>query len=755
MAKLNNEFSNNSNIINLIDASISLAIDFGQTTITTEHALVALLKDEQISSFLHKSGVLTEPLHDELHDYIEKLTPLLNTQLPTDKPGMLTAIITPALRDTLMEATTKAKTQGRSVELLDVLENILANQNTWGSYYLRKYGVTEELLSELRQTTGSEHTESALEEYCVNLNKKAEKKLMDPLVGRDKELFTVAHTLSKKKKCNVILVGDPGTGKTQIVEGLAQKIVAGEVPEPLKDKVIYSLEVGNILAGCRYRGEFEEKIKEVMQSLVADKNAILFIDEAHNMDAGEGHQRGGLGFSSMLKPELSRGSIKVIASTTWEGYRQTFEKDTALMRRFRVLSVAEPSSDESILILKGLRSNMEEFHGCTITDSAIQAAVELTIKYQHDRHLPDKAIDILDSACARLKVSKIDGATNTVDRESIVKEIVEITGIPVKSDHDEDRSKILNIAAELKKVVFQQDAAVDLVSENLIVSQSGLKDPNRPIGSFLFVGPSGCGKTYLAKKIADKMNMTLLKYDMSEFQEKHSLARFIGAPPGYAGYGDGGVGEGQLVNDIIRNPNSVLLFDEVEKANADIFTLFLQMLDEGKITGSTGKVADCRNCIIIMSSNLGTADSNKRTLGFGETGKTGKTASSKAVDRFFLPELRGRITNMIEFSALNEISYRRIVVERINDLAGLISNRNVKFIASENLITHILELNTASEYGARKIAGIVSSVVKYPLSVELLKGTINNNSKVMLDWADDKLIINSIPEITTVSVPLI
>ena len=736
----------------LLKASFALTTKMGQTVITTEHIVHSILSESDVKTFLSNHGVNTRALVNEIETYLRGMTHVLSNNILSDNdPNVKRIQVTNAVNNLFTAAKGLSSLSGRDIDAADMLAAIFIDTNSYASYFLRKHGITEKMIEELAMDVEDSSVASgALAEHCTNLNEKV-KTESDPLIGRDNEIMSIAHTLGKRKKCNVLLVGEPGVGKTMIAEGLAQKINSGDVPKTLRDKIIYSLDVGSVLAGCKFRGDFEEKIKEILEELVENKNAILFIDEAHQMDAGEGKGNSGLGFSSMLKPELSRGRVKVIASTTYEGLRKTFEKDSALMRRFNVVNVDEPTTAQAIQILKGLRSGMEVFHKCEITDTAVEAAVELTVRYQADKNLPDKAIDILDSACARKNVH--DSDSRVVNRESIILEVSEATGINIKDENhnEEDVSRILGIADELKSAVFHQENAIDTVSESIIISKSGLKDPNRPIGSYVFVGPSGCGKTYLAKRIANYMNMNMLKYDMSEFQEKHSVARLIGAPPGYVGFGDGSTGEGQLVNDILKNPNSVILLDEVEKAHPDVFTILLQLLDEGRITGTTGKVADARNCIVIMCSNLGTAESSKNNLGFNSE-KSGKSATSKAVEGFFLTELRGRITATIEFNKLDDLSYRKIVVERISELSGLIHNRNIKIIPSEQLIDHILELNKNSQYGAREIAKIVGKTIKYPLSVELLKGTIANNSSVTLDWRNDKLVIT--PNIVTMEFPV-
>jgi len=731
------EFNNQSFLIkNIIDMSFQLAIGLNQTTITSEHILYIAIQNSKVKEFFNNQGIETQSLLNDIFNYIKSQSHLLKNQIFNENPDVMTGQITASVQMIIVNAATDARKNNREISHYDIFNNILKNTESYASYFMTKYGIDEEMIKKMNDAV--DINKSALDEFCINLNEKV-KKNYDVLIGRETELFSIAHTLAKKKKSNVLMIGDPGVGKSQIVEGLAHNINIGKVPKILKDKIIFSLDVGGVLAGCRYRGDFEEKIKNIISELVANPKAILFVDEAHQMDAGEGKSQSGVGFSAMLKPELSRGNIKVLAATTWEGYRQTFEKDSALMRRFRVLNIDEPSHEETILILNGNKLSMEKFHHCKINQDAIKAAVELTGRYQTDRKFPDKAIDVIDSACARTQVLSLKN--KIVNRESIVAEVSEITGIHIKDTDTKTSMDILTIGSILKNKVFHQDNAIDSVSEGLIIAQSGLRDPNKPIGSYVFTGPSGVGKTFLAKQIAAHMNMSLLKYDMSEFQEKHTLARLIGAPPGYVGFGDGGTGEGQLINDIIKHPNSVILFDEMEKAHPDIFTILLQLLDDGKITGTTGKVADCRNSIVVMCSNLGSKESEKLNLGFN-TNNSGKSETSKAVDSFMLTELRGRITGIVEFNKLDDISLRRIVNERILDIESLLKDKSIKLIPSENLIDHILSLNTDSQYGARKIAKIVDSTIKYPLSVKLLNGDISNNSNVHLDWCNNVLTVN-------------
>jgi ATP-dependent Clp protease ATP-binding subunit ClpA len=743
------EFSSQEPLItSIIESSFKLALMLNQTTITTEHLLAVIISAKNVKNFLNDNSINAKSLYDELIRFIGSQTQYLQNKIQNADPNYMTGQFTEVVGNIIFSACASAKKQNKEVAVSDILLSILNTEDSYASYFMHKYGLTEDILVKIDSEVKN-LTDSGISEYCINLNEQV--KTNKPiLIGREKELFAISHTLVKQKKSNVIIVGDPGVGKSAIVEGLAQLINKNKVPKILKNKIIYSLNIGSVLAGCRYRGDFEEKIKTIIHDLTTNKNAILFIDEAHQLTAGENGQSG-IGFASMLKPELSRGNIKVIAATTWEGYRQTFEKDTALMRRFRLLPINEPSLKETELIIKGLKNNLEKFHTCKITSAAITTAVELSDKYQKDKRLPDKAIDLIDSACARQVV--LNSHKKVIDYKDIIAELTDFIGIPITDYEKVNEDNILDITDNLKKTIFHQENAINKVAESIIISRAGLKSSLGPIGSFIFTGPSGSGKSYLAKQLADYLHMNLLKYDMSEFQEKHSIARLIGAPPGYVGFNDNNTGEGQLVNDIIKYPNSVILIDEVEKAHPDIFSIFLQILDEGRITSTTGKVADCKNLIVIMTSNLGETVKNKTQLGFNDK-KTGKSAPLAAIDSFFLTELRGRITGIIEFNELDDVTLRRITCNCIQSIGNINLHRKINLTASESLITYILSLNTKKQYGARNIANLVNSIIKYPLSVEILKGNILNNSNVYLDWKNNNLQIKHSMQTNIVKVPV-
>jgi ATP-dependent Clp protease ATP-binding subunit ClpA len=523
------------------------------------------------------------------------------------------------------------------------------------------------------------------------------------------------------------MVGDPGVGKTAIAEGLALKISEGSVPEYLKDHVVYNLDIGNLLAGSKYRGEFEEKLKEVLKALSQKGNCILFIDEAHQMrGAGSGSQSS-VDFANMIKPALTKSQIKVIASTTWEEYTQSFEKDRALMRRFYRLTVEEPTPDVAKQILRGLKDNFEDFHNGTISDEAIDAAVDLSVRYQTDKRLPDKAIDLVDTAAAKLKIN----TTNFVVRKShIIDAISKFTKIPVEQLDIRTVKNLENLESNIKNKLYGQDSAVNNVLDKIYVSRAGLKALNKPVGSFLFLGPTGTGKTELAKLLAENLGMKLLRYDMSEYQERHSVAKLIGAPPGYVGYDDGNLGGGLLISDVEKNPNCIILFDEIEKAHPDVSNLLLSLMDEGMVTSSNGKKADCRNAVVILTSNLGAADNEKNSIGFGRSlERTGE--DDRAVKDFFKPEFRNRLDAIIKFNNLETRSIKKIVTKFINEMNDLLSDKRIRISLSDPALEHIIEQGYDKKMGARPLSRKINELIKVPLSKKILFENITDCNVVV------------------------
>jgi ATP-dependent Clp protease ATP-binding subunit ClpA len=577
--------------------------------------------------------------------------------------------------------------------------------------------------------------EEILEEHTINLTTLARQDKLEPLIGRHKEIDDIINVLAKRFKSNVLMVGDPGVGKTAIVEGIARAIVNDEVPEFLKGHELYSLEIGSLLAGSRYRGDFEEKVKQVMEALNTKKKAILFIDEAHMMQSAGSSSNGSVDFANMIKPAITKGTLKIIASTTWEDYYESFEKDRALMRRFYRVSIDEPTTDTTIRILRGLSERLNDFHDVKITDEAIESAVEMAGRYIHDRKNPDKSIDLLDAACAKQRVLENKGADIT--KQLIFDQVEKFTGVPADKLSGDNFDRITNLETNVKAKLYGQDEAVDEVLDRVYVSFAGINNETKPIASFLFLGPTGTGKTELAKLLSKNLDMPLLKYDMSEYSEKHTVSSLIGPPPGYVGFGDSQVQGGRLISDLSKNPHAIMLFDEVEKAHPDIFNIFLQILDEGRVTGSNGKEVSCKNTIIIMTSNLGSADGERLAIGFGDMAKTGE--DDKAFKDFFKPEFRNRLDKLCKFKKLDLLSIKKIVIKFTDDLKkNLLDKHNITLNLSEPAVEYLAEKGYDSKMGARPLARKIDELLRVPLSKKILFEKINN-ANIIANVVDDKV----------------
>jgi len=540
--------------------------------------------------------------------------------------------------------------------------------------------------------------------------------------------------LARRFKANVLMVGDPGVGKTAIIEGLAQEIHAGRVPEFIKGSEVWSLEIGDLLAGSKYRGEFEEKFKAVIAALESKKNCILFVDEAHTMKGAGAGSQSSLDFANMLKPAITKGNLKVVASTTWEEYYESFEKDRALMRRFYRLSIDEPDANTTEQILIGLSPRLEQFHNVLIETEAMTAAVELANRYIHDRKNPDKSIDLIDAACARERVK--DLGLVTITKGMIEEQLARVAGVPADKLQNERSTKIMELEGNIKQKLYGQDAAVDSVLERVYINFAGIANDKKPMASFLFLGPTGTGKTELARLLSDNLDMKLLKYDMSEYQERHSVSSLIGAPPGYVGFEDGNVGGGKLISDLSKNPFSVILFDEIEKAHPDVTNILLQMLDEGVITSSNGKKANCKNTIIIMTSNLGARDSEANNIGFGSFEKTGE--DDKAVKEFFKPELRNRIDQIVKFTKLDTLAIKKVVVKFVDELKTSLSAKGIHLNLSESVVDMLADKGYDSKMGARPLARKIDELIRVPLSKRILFDRLAD-CDITADIADDKV----------------
>jgi ATP-dependent Clp protease ATP-binding subunit ClpA len=608
---------------------------------------------------------------------------------------------------------------------------MMAENNSHAHYFLLKYGIKKTEFVEFWQAnykqsdvvfTDQQATE-ILTEHCINLTKMANEDRLEPMIGRSKELDEIITVLARKFKANVLMVGDPGVGKTAIVEGLAQEIAAGRVPEFLKGHEVWGLEVGSLLAGSKYRGEFEEKFKQVIAALEAKKKCILFIDEAHTMKGAGASSQSTLDMANMLKPSITKGNLKVVASTTWEEYYESFEKDRALMRRFHRVGVDEPDDSTTEQILIGLSPRLESFHNVLIDTDAITAAVELSRRYIHDRKNPDKSIDLIDGACAKERVKDIGNVT--INKDMVMAQLSRITDVPLDRLQNERSTKIVELESNIKQKLYGQDEAVVKVLDRVYINFSGIGNEKRPIASFLFLGPTGTGKTELAKLLAENLDMKLLKYDMSEYQEKHTVASLIGAPPGYVGFEDGNVGGGKLISDVSKNPYSILLFDEIEKAHPDVINIMLQMLDEARLSSANGKTVNLKNCIIIMTSNLGARDNENNNIGFGQSlERTG--SEDKAMKEFFKPELRNRIDQVCRFVKLDTLAIKKIVLKFIDELQASLVQKNIRLTLTEAVIDMLAEKGYDPKMGARPLGRKIDELIRVPLSKKILFDRLEN-----------------------------
>ena len=729
---------NNPEIEQILESAVAIAHDFKHEYVITEHVLLALIRHDPFRRVVEKFGADVALFDQELTNYIGSLVSLVkDPAVQPRKTNALERVFNRALTQVLF-------TGRRQVATIDLMVAMLAETNSHAHYFLLKYGIKKQEFVDFWQSnythnaTGSMTSTQAtqiLDEHCTNLSQLAKEDRLEPMIGRSAELDEMITVLARRFKANVLMVGDPGVGKTAIIDGLAQEIAAGRVPEFLKGHEVWGLEIGSLLAGSKYRGEFEEKFKQVIGALEAKKNCILFIDEAHTMmGAGAGGQSS-LDFANMLKPAITKGNLKVVASTTWEEYYESFEKDRALMRRFHRVSIDEPTPGTTEQILIGLSPRLEKFHNVLIDTAAITAAVELSGRYIHDRKNPDKSIDLLDGACAKERVK--DQGQLTITRELIMAQLARTTDIPIDRLQNERSTKIVELENNIKQKLYGQDAAVDAVLERVYINFSGIGNARRPIASFLFLGPTGTGKTELAKLLAENLDMKLLKYDMSEYQEKHTVSSLIGAPPGYVGFEDGNVGGGKLISDISKNPFSIILFDEIEKAHPDVINIMLQMLDEARITSSNGKTVDLKNTIIIMTSNLGARDNENNNIGFSTLlEKSGE--EDRAMKDFFKPELRNRIDRVCKFAKLDTLAIKKIVVKFVEELQTSLTAKQIRLTLTESVIDMLAEKGYDKKMGARPLGRKIDELIRVPLSKRILFDRLENCT-IHAVMKDDKI----------------
>jgi ATP-dependent Clp protease ATP-binding subunit ClpA len=736
----------NRDLEDIFESAVMLANEHNHEYITLEHFLYSMVKNEPFAELLTGFGTELKPLIADLEKYIsESLTEIVNPAV--DRPKKTTAV-----ERVLNRAFSQALFSGREIiDPIDCFVSIFAEKKSYANYFVRKANIDKDkFLSYVQQEYDklediedvTEHQinpqlEKLISQFCVNLSARAKSKNIDPVIGRDKELEEVQLVLARRNKANVMLIGDPGVGKTAIAEGLARKIYEGTVPKFIQDNTVYSLDISAMIAGSKYRGDFEERLKLVIAALEKKKNCILFIDEAHMMSGAGASSGGSNDMANMLKPALGKGTIKVIASTTWEEFRKHFEKDRALMRRFQRVTINEPSEAVTIKILKGLKKYYEKHHGVKITNQAIIDAVTYSVKYMTDKKLPDKAIDLIDCASARFKVR--DEENGVVDHDEILFEVSKIANLSLEQISAKDGSNLAGLEKGLRNKVFGQEVAIETMLDKIFIAQAGLKSPNKPIGSFLFVGPTGVGKTEVAKQLASSMSVKLVRFDMSEYQEKHSISKFIGSPPGYVGFDDNA---GQLITNLQEHPNCILLLDEVEKAHPDVLTVMLQLMDNGFVTGSNGKKADARNAIIIMTSNLGAADNEKNGVGFGSLEKDGDPKA--AVNKFFAPEFRNRLDGVIKFSKLDQASMVKVIKKFIDELNALVKDKNVHVKPNAEAIEFLIKKGFDSKMGARPLQRTIDDLIKKPLSKEILFGKLTTGGVVEVTVEDDKLKLNII-----------
>ena len=727
----------NPEIEEIILAASEFAATKGHCYVTLEHLLLAMIKQEGFSNTLASEGYDIAALEKDVIDYLDNETSLINKEVDIPKK-------THSLERVFNRAFTQVLFSGRqNMQIIDLYLSILTEEKSYARYFLLKHGLERNKIllvwnNNYSQSTSKRKAKSQLDaildEFCTNLNELAENNEIDPVIGRETEIDEIINVLAKRNKSNVLLVGDPGVGKTAIAEGLAANIVTNTVPRYLKGYTVYNLDIGSLLAGSKYRGEFEEKLKEVIKALQKKGKCILFIDEAHQMRGAGSNSNSSVDFSNMIKPALTKGKLKVIASTTWEEFTQSFEKDRALMRRFHRLTVEEPSPALAKEILYGLKDKFEEFHGGTITKEAIDASVELSVKYQTDKKLPDKAIDLIDTAAAKLKVRDIDFI---LTKNHIIDIVSKMVKVPIENLSDTQSSIIVDLDKKLKNKLYGQDSAVDSVLDKIYVSRAGLKAINKPVGSFLFLGPTGTGKTELCKLLAEYLGMKLIRYDMSEYQERHAVAKLIGAPPGYVGYDDGNLGGGLLISEIEKNPNSIILFDEIEKAHPDVSNILLTMMDEGIVTSSNGKRADCRNSIIVLTSNLGAADNERNTIGFSQSlQKSGE--EDLAVKDYFKPEFRNRLDGIVKFDKLDKTVIKKIVDKLITELNELLQDKIITIKLTDTALDYIIDQGYDSKMGARPLARKINELIKVPLSKKILFNSLKN-SIITVDYIDDSI----------------
>jgi ATP-dependent Clp protease ATP-binding subunit ClpA len=729
--------------------ALALASERRHEFATLEHLLLAMLDDQDARAVLKSCGIDMDDLRDQLMRYIDsELHYLIKLPAVDAKP-------TTAFQRVLQRAAIHVQSAGREeVTGANILVALFSERESHAVFFLQEQDMTRfdavnYISHGIAKVPGSESTaappegadtrdektnktgKEALDAYCINLNHKARKGKIDPLIGREREVDRTIQILCRRSKNNPLYVGDPGVGKTAIAEGLALKIERGQVPDVLKTATIFGLDMGALLAGTRYRGDFEERLKNVLSELQAVPSAVLFIDEIHTIIGAGATSGGAMDAGNLLKPALSNGSLRCIGSTTYKEYRQYFEKDRALARRFQKIDVAEPSIEDAVKILEGLKPYYEDHHKVKYTREAIRSAVELSARYIGDRKLPDKAIDIIDEVGAAQMLLPEAKRKKTIAQKDIEGVVAAIARIPSQTVTKNDRAALANLEADLKRLVFDQDPAIDQLVASIKMARAGLRDPEKPIGCYLFSGPTGVGKTEVARQLAHTMGLELVRFDMSEYMERHSVSRLIGAPPGYVGFDQGGL----MTDKIDQHPHCILLLDEIEKAHPDLFNLLLQVMDYGRLTDNNGKTIDFRNVILIMTTNAGAADLAKSAFGFMQDRRTGD--DEVEIKRLFTPEFRNRLDAIIPFKSLAPATVARVVDKFIAALEAQLAVKHVSINLTDAARNHLARIGYDPTMGARPLARLIQDTIKKPLADELLFGRLSNGGHVTIDFVDN------------------
>jgi ATP-dependent Clp protease ATP-binding subunit ClpA len=727
------------NLQAVFEKAIDTAKKLHHEYLTIEHLLFAMLLDDSFSNSIKGFGSDSEQLKQHLLEYLQNKCSEITIEDIVVKPKK-----TQSVERVLNKAFTQVLFNGRQrIEPTDVFLAMMSEKRSWAYFYISEADIQKEKFNEYLNNTaevqvdedGNQQSgnDKALAAFTTNLNEQVKKNKIDPVIGRVDELENIALAMGRRSKNNVILVGDPGVGKTAIAEGLAFNIVKGSVPDFLKDYTVFNLDISAMLAGSKYRGDFEERFKLVIKALQKKGKTVLFIDEAHMISGAGSASNSANDLANMMKPALSKGNIKVVASTTWEEYRKHFEKDRALMRRFQRITVDEPTVEVTKQILKGIKKYYETFHNVKIRDDAIDAAIKLSVKYQTDKKLPDKAIDLIDVACSRFNLKLADD--RIIGEREIQFELAKMVQMPEEKIMETESGNLATLQDNLQQEVYGQDLAVQEVVDKIMVAQAGLKSENKPVGSFVFMGPTGCGKTETAKSLAKHLGVKLLRFDMSEYQEKHSISKLIGSPPGYVGFEENA---GLLITQIQENPNAVLLFDEVEKSHPDVSTVLLQIMDNGFITGSNGKRADCRNLVLILTTNAGAQAAEKNNIGFGSQEKE---YSDKELNKFFTPEFRNRLDGIITFKKLGKETMVKVVEKFINELREQVKDKAIRIKINKDAIEYLIDKGFDPKMGARPLQRVIDKDLKRNLAKMMLFGELKNGGWATITVDGDQLMI--------------